>query len=272
TLANAMKITLEEAAQGIIDVANANIDRALRRVSVARGYDPRNFTLVAFGGAGGLHACAVAANLEIPRVLIPRYPGVLCALGLLMADVTLDYNYSVLRVVDEGTSAALASLATGMIAQAHADLTWEGILETHKQYHVSVDARYQGQAYELNIPLEGEEDIRNAFHVAHERTYGHAMTGRPVEVVNLRVQAIGLIDHPELTVEESLGGEFVADGLIGEKKSPDGTRLALYKREQMPPGARFIGPALIFQLDSTTYVAPGWSARVDGYRNLILEQ
>ncbi len=271
-LANTMNVRLEEAAQGIIDVANANIDRALRRVSVARGHDPRNFTLVAFGGAGGLHACAVAVNLDIPRVLIPRYPGVLCALGLLMANITLDYNYSILRVVDDATSAALGSIATGMIAQASADLTWEGILASHKQYQVSVDARYQGQAYELNIPFDTNDDVRKIFHAAHDRTYGHSMSERPVEVVNLRLQAIGLIDHPELTAEESLNGEFVADGLIGEKKSADGTRLGLYNRDQMPSGARFIGPALIFQLDSTTYVAPGWSARVDGYRNLILER
>ncbi|MDX1995425.1 MAG: hydantoinase/oxoprolinase family protein [bacterium] len=270
-LAKALEKTVLEAAQGVIDVANANIDRALRRVTVARGYDPRDFTLVAFGGAGGLHACAVAANLEIPRVLIPRYPGVLCALGLLMADITLDYSTPVMQIIDDQTPKLLRTLLKGMALQASADLSWEGVLGEHKRYQVSLDVRYQGQAYELNIPFRPRHDLRAAFHAAHERTYGHAMSSRLVEIVNLRLQAVGLVEHPTLAAEVIRYDVQAGEGLIGERKAPDGSRIALYDREKLPPGAHFAGPALVFQLDSTTYIPPGWSCKVDGYRNLILE-
>lgn len=268
-----------QAAQGIVDVANANIDRALRRVSVARGYDPRRFTLVTFGGAGGLHACAVADRLQIPRVLVPRYPGVLCALGLLVADVVIDYSRSVLQPVEDHTVEALVPLLESILTQARDDLKAEGVPRRHRHYQVSMDMRYTGQAYELNIPVDATVDIRELFHETHHRRYGHALPDRTVELVNLRVQAIGTVEHPELTLEEVEGEEFAGathlvpgDAERGEKTAPDGTRLALYEREYLMPGARFSGGALIFQLDSTLYVPPGWSARVDGYRNLILER
>src|SRR5690606_35978028 len=127
TLAQQMGRSIEDAAQGVIDVANVNIDRALRRVSIARGYDPRSFTLMAFGGAGPLHACAVAERLEIPRVLVPRYPGVLCAFGLLVADVLRDYSQTVLQTVSEGAINGVRELLEQMLAQARADLRAEGI-------------------------------------------------------------------------------------------------------------------------------------------------
>ena len=268
-----------QAAQGIVDVANANIDRALRRVSVARGHDPRRFTLVTFGGAGGLHACAVADRLQIPRVLVPRYPGVLCALGLLVADVVIDYLRSVLLPVEDHTVEELVPLLESILTQARDDLKAEGIPRRHRHYRVSMDLRYVGQAYELNIPVDATVDIRDLFHETHQRRYGHALPDRTVELVNLRVQAVGTVEHPELLLEEVEGEEFAGathlvpgDAERGEKTAPDGTRLALYEREYLMPGARFSGGALIFQLDSTLYVPPGWSAWVDGYRNLILER
>lgn len=268
-IASAMNSSLEVAAQGILDVANVNIDRALRRVSVARGYDPRNFTLVTFGGAGALHACAVAERLEIPRVLIPRYPGVLCAFGLLVADVALDYAASVLGVIDDSTSAKLAQTVTEMVAQANQDLGDEGVSEEDRLFSPLVDMRYQGQAYELTLPFAPENDLIADFHAAHERTYGHALHGRAVEVVNLRLQATGVTAPPDIQPEAE--SAHVANA-IGEKVSANGLTLNLYERESLSPGATINGAALIFQLDSTIYIAPEWSARVDGFRNLIVEK
>src|SRR5262249_37365936 len=134
-----MQVSPDATALGVIEVANANIDRALRRVSIARGYDPRDFTLVAFGGAGPLHACAVADRLQIPRVLVPRYPGVLCAFGLLVADVTLEKTRSVLDSLDEQTPTQLAEYIAEMTAQLHADLSTEGIADADMTFAATVD-------------------------------------------------------------------------------------------------------------------------------------
>lgn len=272
SLAREMGLTAEAAALGVIDVANVNIDRALRRVSVARGYDPRDFTLVTFGGAGPMHACAVAARLEIPRVLIPRYPGVLCAFGLLMADVVLDCSRSILGEVTAETPAHLQALLDEMMRAARDDLAREGVAQDEMVFTGLVDARYRGQSYELTIPFE--EHLLDAFHAAHVRSYGHSMPERTVEVVNLRLQATGLVEKPTL-VPKPLVENDGTDALLGEKpgfwEKTGSLQFALYDRERLRPGATFAGPALVFQMDSTVFIAPGWVARVDGYCNVVLE-
>ncbi|RMF82558.1 MAG: hydantoinase/oxoprolinase family protein [Chloroflexi bacterium] len=271
-LAVRMNLAADEAAKGIIDIANVNIDRALRRVSIARGHDPRDFTLVAFGGAGPLHACEVAERLEIPRVLVPRYPGVLCAFGLLVADVNLDYSRSVLGPVTEDTASQLQAFLDAMMTQAYDDLREEGIADEHMLFNGVVDMRYAGQAYELPIPFKPGINLTQAFHDAHEQTYGHALPGRVVEVVNLRLQASGIVEKP-LLEPEIVGAKHASplqNARLGEKQSPDGS-IMLYDRDALAPGDTFNGAALVFQLDSTVYIPAGWSARVDGYHNLILE-
>ena len=266
-LAQTLKMHVADTARGILDVATVNIDRAVRRVSVARGYDPRQFVLVAFGGAGALHACDVATRLQIRRVLVPRYPGVLCALGLLVADVVRDYSRSLLETVNDGTIEYLALLLEEIITQARDDLKAEDIPRDNRHYIASLDMRYQGQAYELNVPADGTVDLRDLFHETHHRTYGHSIPERTVELVNLRLRAVGTVQHPMLEAEPVKRHHAEA---IGENATPDGVLLMYYEREHMGPGAHFQGPALVFQLDSTTYLPPGWSGEVDGYRNLIL--
>lgn len=271
-----MGLDTAAAAQGILDVANVSIDRAIRRVSVARGYDPRDFTLMAFGGAGPLHACDVATRLGIRRVLVPRYPGVLCAFGLLVADVALDYSQSALGVLDEGTPARLRSIVDALLRQGKADLMQEGVDEAQMVFRPTVDMRYRGQAYELGVMLDDGEaaGLREAFHAAHERAYGHAMRERAVEVVNVRLQAVGLVEKPVLRAAPSPDAQAIEASVkaaqVGVKQGGDGETITLYEREQLPVGAQLTGPALVFQFDSTVYVASGWSALVDGYHNLIL--
>lgn len=269
TLAESLHTDALKVAQGIIQIANANIERAVRRVSVARGYDPRDFTLVAFGGAGALHACDVAAQLGILRVFVPRHPGVLCAYGLLVANVVIDYSQSVLRMVDDSTIDELAYLLEDMLEHAKQDLITEGIRKgKNRIYQPSLDVRYVGQAYELNIPFDGTVDIRQAFHDAHRSAYGHTLD-RPVEIVNLRLQAVGIVPHPHGTPQaESL---TLDDAYLGKKSAPDGTEYTLFARDKLTPGVSFTGAALVFQLDSTVYIPAGWSARVDAWQNLILE-
>ncbi len=276
TLAADMQLSTEATAAGIIDIANVSIDRAVRRVSVARGYDPRGFTLLAFGGAGPLHACEVAARLDIPRVLIPRYPGVLCAFGLLVADVALDYSRSVLGLYTDDSPAKLNALVADMLVQAKAELVQEGIAESDMIFRPTVDMRYQGQAYELSVPLQSHPNnqlsLVDAFHNLHEQTYGHALRERAVEVVNLRLQAIGIVEKPELVAELQTENNSLNSAFLGYKTAATGEEMVLYERDQLPIGAYFDGPALTFQFDSTVYIASGWRAKVDGYRNLILER
>ncbi|MBN8637220.1 MAG: hydantoinase/oxoprolinase family protein [Anaerolineae bacterium] len=257
-LAKAMNLSVNDAAAGIIRLANTNIDRAIRRVSIARGYDPRRFSLFAFGGAGGLHACRVAEGLGIPRVIIPRHPGVLCALGLLVADVTIDYSKSVL-----GQSTMNAMMVFDqLLRQAHHDLEAEGFTADKMVFSPQIDVRYVGQAYELTVPYH--INYVNLFHEAHAERYGYALRDREVEAVTARVQAIGLVDKPTFPHEP------VTDATV---QTVGGTKeVTLYDRAQLHPGARFVGAAVVVQPDSTTFIPVGWAAEVDTYYNLILEK
>lgn len=266
-LARQVGLGVLEAAQGVVDIANVNIDRAIRRVSIARGYDPREFTLVAFGGAGPLHACEAAARLDIPRVLTPQSPGVLCALGLLIADVAVDYSRSVMREATAEMLLQLRAIERDLLEQAGAELRQEGIVADEMRFAATLDMRYEGQAYELNIPFD--ERAAEAFHESHERAYRHAIRWRTVEIVNLRVSGIGAIVKPEFSEAAAIQHKAEA---VGEKPSPSGGAIKLYERNALRPGAVFNGEALVFQMDSTTYVPPDWKARVDGFRNLLLER
>ncbi|MCB9458887.1 MAG: hydantoinase/oxoprolinase family protein [Anaerolineaceae bacterium] len=269
-LASQLGMGIGDAAQGVIDVANVNIDRAVRRVSVARGYDPRQFTLVAFGGAGPLHACEVADRLQMPRVLIPRYPGVLCALGLLVADVVVDLSRPVLAKASRTLIARLRALQAEMLAEGREMLLEQGVREEAIQFVMQLDMRYQGQAHELTVPF-GKQVVQ-AFHQAHEQAYGHALHDRPVEIVNLRLQLVGVTIQPEFN-PKPIGDSSPEAAYIGSKSAPSGhADLAMYQREKLHPGAQIKGPALIFQLDSTTYVAEGWRATVDAYEAITLER
>ncbi|MDZ4766457.1 MAG: hydantoinase/oxoprolinase family protein [Chloroflexota bacterium] len=279
--ARTMNTTPERAALGVIDVANANIERAIQRVSVARGHDPRDFTLFAFGGAGALHACAVAARLNIPRVLIPRHPGVLCAFGLLAADVRLEYSRAIMKTAEASDcDEALQAALTHLRRQSAADLEREGfdpILDGVQQI-VTLDARYIGQAYELSIhPADlTPTAIISAFHTAHERAYGYALPERPIEVVNLRLSAIAIVDKPIMMPDSAdTTPPNTPDSLLGRKpvQFADGVHEAvLVDRERLMPGAIIDAPALCFQYDSTILIPLGWTARVDAFHNLIVER
>lgn len=254
-------------AKGVVDIANVNIDRAIRRVSIARGHDPRDFTLVAFGGAGPLHACEAAERLDIPRVLIPHTPGVLCALGLLIADVAVDFSQSVMSLATPKSVALLEERQGALLKQALAELRQEGMSAEDMRFSVTVDMRYQGQAYELNLPFS--TTLLQDFHDLHEATYGHALRERKVEIVNLRIQGTGIVRKPEIRFQDSRANVALP---FAEKESPMGATIKLFRREALEAGDAFSGEALVFQMDSTTYVPPGWQASVDGYLNLLLRR
>jgi N-methylhydantoinase A/oxoprolinase/acetone carboxylase beta subunit len=196
----------------------------------------------------------------------------------LAADVVLDYSRAIMQPLTAEVPAQLTAILDELTALAQRDLQQEGIGVENRVCHAQLDMRYQGQAYELTLPLSLDEELGHSklgarFHETHTQTYGHSIPDRTIEVVNLRVLATGVVNKP-LLEPETLTLTEGSEALLGHKEAifRHGTGLiALYDREHLAPGAQFDGPALLFQLDSTVYVPPGWSARVDGYRNVILE-
>jgi N-methylhydantoinase A len=264
--------SVERLAQGIVDVANAVMEKAIRVISVERGYDPRDYTLVAFGGAGGLHACELAAALEMPRVLIPRFPGGLSALGILRADVTKDLSQTVR--LSAGNRAELRGPLKRAFAtlerKAFAELAAEGFTPTRIRIERWLDMRYTGQAYELGVRASG--DFVAAFHRAHEQRFGYSDAGRQTEIVNVRIRAIGATPKPELSRERITGSSLASARLSYRRGIFAGRRLKtpVYDRTKLSAGQRFRGPAIVTEYSATTVLPPGWQARVDGFGNLVL--
>jgi N-methylhydantoinase A len=277
-LGDTLQLSAEEAALGVVRVANATMERALRRVSVERGYDPRDFVLLPFGGAGPLHACELAASLGVTRILCPPNPGVLSAYGMLLADVTSEASQALLA--DAAALAAdLAPLSEAMAAlrdKVLAVLAREPVAEV--ALAASLDLRYKGQSYELTVLLTLPVDAAAvtatvaAFHAAHAQRYGYAMPQEGVEVVTVRLRASAPGRKPALPVAPLTAAGDAADAILhthpvwftgaGPLPAP------CYQRGRLEPGHRFDGPAVVFQYDTTVIVAPGWAAAVDGMRNL----
>ena len=253
-IARRLKLDRAAAAAGILRVANSNMERAIRAVSVERGYDPREFALVAFGGCGGLHACEIAEQLGIHSVIVPQYAGALSALGMLMADAVRDYAAGVLgRGNIEKTFEALDKRARGESPKARIER--------------SADLRYRGQSYELNVPWTGAPGANKAFHREHARIYGYSLPRREVEVVTVRVRARGASPKPRLT------GPPVQDGATETRPvwaSGSSRRVPVWKREQVAR-TPLKGPALVLDYGSTTLVSAGWRFHVDRAGNLLIE-
>jgi len=261
------------AAWGVIRVANATMERAIRRISVERGYDPRRFALLAFGGAGPLHACDLAQALSIPTVLVPRAPGVLSALGMLVADLVKDYSHTVmLRAHDLGW-ADLEIHFRPLKARGREELIAEGVAPQAVSLNQALDMRYVGQSHELTVPVASGDDVVEAFHQAHGRRFGHQYANEPVEIVNVRVIARGALLKPRFPTETPGEGDPTA-ARIGHKavyfgpKTPVKTQL--YQRERLQAGHVIPGPAIVFQLDTTTVIPPRWQAQVDPYHTLVI--
>jgi N-methylhydantoinase A len=248
-IARGLKVNLYSAAAGILRVANSNMERAIRVVSVERGYDPREFALVAFGGCGGLHACDIAQELGIRTVIVPQYAGALSALGMLMADAVRDY--------------AAGVLGDSSIDKRFDDLERRARRESpHATIERSADLRYRGQSYELNVAWSGGQA---RFHREHARIYGYAIPEREVEIVTIRVRARTPLPKPRLTRPP------------GRKGSPEARRVwtagawrsvPVLKREQLSSVIRR-GPALVLDYGSTTLIPQGWRFQLDRAGNLL---
>jgi len=269
----------EQAAEGVLDVANANMARALRVVSVERGHDPREFALVAFGGAGPLHAPTLAAELDVPTVLVPRTAGALSALGLLISDVGYDYSQSMVRpwaAVDAGT---VATAFAELRAEGDSELSAEGVAPARREFERVADLRYEGQSFDVSVPVPaGDVDadtldrIEARFHERHEERYGHADPEEPVELVTLRLHARGVVESPE---RASVSADGTVEDAVAERRevrfAGDAYDTSVYERDLLPAGGAFAGPAVVEGPESTVVLRPGQSAEVDPDGTLVVD-
>ena len=275
-IARPLDLTTLEAAWGILQVANAKMIRAIRLLSVERGYDPHDFVLIAFGGAGPLHATKLAEELEIPVVIVPRFPGNTSALGLVVADMRYDYVSTNVQALDEIDPRVSDDTFQNLEAQARNQLSKEGIPPDRQHLARSCDIRYYGQAHELNIRVEGPLNTKEAlgrlglaFHAAHRHSYGHAMEGDPVEVVNFRVSAVGTSTTPSW-VENWEGDGTPQKGQRQVFFEKGHCLSSVFERRWLRPGSQVVGPAVLEQSGSTTLLCPGQSGHVDEFGNLII--
>ncbi len=281
-LAEGLGLGTMEAAQGIISVLTANMAKAIRVISVQRGYDPRDYALMAFGGAGPLHAARLARELDIKTVIVPLAPGILCAMGLLLTDLRADFATTRLLTLEPSSLPAVREGYGALQSQAQTWFDIEGISPSRRRITRTVDMRYQGQNYELQVHLpDGPIDeasmaaLAAGFADAHQQRYGFTADGDAVQIVTLRVEATGIVEKAKLRPAPAAGANADAarqgsrdvhmPGLGGFVSCP------IYARDRLKPGNMFEGPAIVEQMDSTTVVLPGMTARVDAYLNIILE-
>jgi hydantoin utilization protein A len=275
-------LSIEDAAAGIVTVVNSNMVRAIRMVSVERGYDPRQFTLVAFGGAGPLHACEVAEEIGIRQVLFPPSPGTLCSLGLLMADTQFDLSRSRLTIVNEQNLSIINNLLADLALEGQQLLNTQKIPELRRRFQFGFDCRYEHQNYELTIKIDkGKlnesdlDDLKKAFGNAHEHAYGYQDKERPVQIVNYRVSAVGLSDKPEVDHIQERSASVPKENEVRQvrfEKQCKFIETPVYLRDDLPSDCVLQGPAIIEQMDSTCVIPPGWTALSDQYGNILVER
>jgi len=268
-IAEQLGIGLHDAAAGIIRIANEHMARALRVMSVQRGVDPRQMTLASFGGAGGLHVCALAEALGMNQAMVPVHAGVLSALGMLTAPRGRQLSRTFQGLLDEISAEEIETQLKHLRKEGESSLIQEGVDKMAISASPSLDLRYRGQSYTLTVPWQGWcEESAEAFHLAHQERYGHRLE-LPVELVNLRMILQGPQPEPPLEV------------LQGVEEQPSASRATLHgveesvevwAREMLIPGQELRGPALITDQVSTTYLAPGWSCQVDPHGNLMLHR
>lgn len=269
--------TVLAAAQGIVDIANANMEKAIRVISIERGFDPRVFALFSFGGAGGMHAADLAAALRMKAVLAPENAGVLSAFGLLLADSIKDYSRSILATTDKADRMRIEQLYREMERRGRRDLAADGFADEAMRFERAVDVRYLGQSYEITLPYRPEPpaDLALRFHAAHEKTYAYRHERGTVEIVTIRLKARGVAAKHRLRKTAPRRGASPGDAVRKTQTihyAGRSWRSPVYDRTRLTPGLEAAGPALVVDFGSTTFLPPGFILKVDAYRNLIIRK
>jgi N-methylhydantoinase A len=263
-------------AEGILAISNAAMADAMRTITVSQGLDPREFTLVAFGGAGPMAAVFLAEELDIGEVLIPRFPGTFSAWGMLQTDLRHDFTLSFFRAADSVRAADLEEAFSAMETEGAASVQAEGIAPERITHQRTADMRYVSQEYSINVSVPGAlnlDDLRDAFHETHKQRYGHSNPAAPVEFVNLRVASFGAVERFE-DQGAAVGADQSPDVLAERKAVFNGEEHAVQvlSRESLPPGYEGTGPAILEEQSATTVVPPGWRITVDEQLNVILNR
>ena len=280
SIAEALELDLHRAAAGVLDIVNENMAAALRLVSVQRGYDPRDFALVAYGGAGPLHANAVAEIMGTFPVIVPPAPGLLCATGDLVADFRREFARTFIRTSDDLEMAELASVFDDLGGRAGEWLAGEGVPAERRRLGFSVDMRYHLQGHEIAVPLDGEprtlrpEALTERFNELHQQYYGFHMEDSVCEVVNARIVARGAVSKPRSqTIDAAPDAD--ASAAVTEQteiyRAGEWLATRVYDRARLLAGHRVEGPAIVTEHDSTTLILPGYAATVDAHANLVIE-
>ena len=271
-MAKDLGLSTVELAEGILSVANTAMEKAIRVISVERGFDPREFTLFTFGGAGGMHAAYLAKLLSIPKVLVPRSPGILSAIGMLMADIIKDYSLTVMLNQFNADTEEVSKLFHSLEDKGTQDLISEGTEEKNVILERYLDMRYEGQSYEIIVPFD--DDFIEGFHGLHEKNYGYRNQDKTVEIVNLRLRARGVPDKPTFEKSQVSSKKPIAEALLGQREvvfdfKPAKTQII--NREKLVSGNKMSGPAVLVEYSSTIVVPPFAEASVDEYGNLIMD-
>jgi N-methylhydantoinase A len=278
-IAKPLRMSVEDAAEGIIRIIDVKMEEAIKAISTMRGHDLRDFMLLAFGGAGPLHAGRIARDLGMAGVIVPLYPGVYSAIGLLMSDVKHDYVQSRMTVMHALDVADVNAMFARLSQQALADLRDDGFAEDRIRIERGLDLRYAGQGYEITLPCPdgaitaaGLAGLRRSFDAQHRSMFGHSAPEEPVEVVSYRVRGVGLVPPVELP-RFKRDDTTLADARRETRKVRlDGRTIdcPVYQREKLDVGLVVEGPAVLDQFDCTTVLCPGQVARVDEWKNLIV--
>jgi N-methylhydantoinase A len=280
-IADPLGLSLTDAAQGIIDIVNANMIKSMRVISVERGYDPREFALISFGGAGPLHSVELADEMDLAESIIPYAPGVNSAIGLLAADYRKDYVETYLKQLEHADFDEIHGLYTSLIEEATADLESQGLTDGETSFVPEVQMRYRGQGHNLDVPLDLEllssegarEELKDAFSQRHQREYGFARPDEDIEIVNLTLSAIGEAGRSDLEMrsgdEESSAQPSTYRDVYFEGEWHE---TPIFRRNSLPAGTRQSGPLVVEQQDSTTVVPPGFDLTVDDAYNLVIER
>jgi len=268
-LAESLDLTIEDAAQGIIDIANEHMARALRVISVARGHDPKDFRLCCFGGAGGLHICALAEAMGMREAMVPIHGGVLSAMGMFLAPAQRQLSQTHQVLLEALKKEVLEKIFSRLEKEGMQELQNEGIPAEDCYAQQSLDLRYAGQSASLNIPFTDLAQSVDEFHQTHEQRYGHRLQSA-VELVNIRVGVSERQDLPELARLQSGKGEVT--GMSETQIHGLASTVALIQRQQLGADDVFTGPALVLETNATTWISPGWIAKCDVYGNLMLSK
>ncbi|MFM9941679.1 MAG: hydantoinase/oxoprolinase family protein [Hyphomicrobiaceae bacterium] len=282
TLADKLGLDVMQTAQGIISVVTANMAKAIRVISVQRGHDPRDYALVAFGGAGPLHSSRLARELDMLRILVPRNPGILCALGLLLTDLMTNYAQTRIMPIDDKAPGVIADVFASLEGRANAWFDGEGIAPNMRRMRRTIDMRYAGQNYELPIACPDNlaagdlmAQLRQAFEAAHQQMYGYIAPEEPMQAVTFRLEATGLVRPVEMRAHPkavaSLDSAIMGNREVWLPETKRFVSCPVYDREKLGPEHKIAGPAIIEQMDTTTVVLPEQSATVDAHLNIIVE-